>query len=238
MGSVGSFERVVNIVRQLICLSPPYSEVAKRACSAAHLRLGKTLLICALIVVSAARMATALASDSDWTNDPPRLDGYGGQFTLVEPIRELDSAPLRTADGKSIDLSDFRGRVVLLNFWATWCAPCVHEMPSLDRLAGDMAGSRLVVIPAAIDRAGSAAVTRFYRDRALRNLGIYLDPDQRLGYMSADNSNNAPFAVLGLPISYVIDHRGRVMGFIAGAVDWQSDAAKALIQYYLRQVED
>lgn len=65
----------------------------------------------------------------------------------------------------------------------------------------------------------------------LVNLGIYLDPDQRTAYLSTDNRNNGEFALYGLPISYIVDHEGRVMGYIVGAVDWQSDAAKALHYY-------
>lgn len=66
---------------------------------------------------------------------------------------------------------------------------------------------------------------------------IYLDPDRRTAYLSVGNPNNAAFALYGLPISYLVDRQGRVRGYIAGAVDWDSEAAKALLRYYLRQLE-
>jgi thiol-disulfide isomerase/thioredoxin len=107
---------------------------------------------------------------------------------------------------------------VLLNFWATWCAPCVREMPSLNRLAAEMAGDGLAVVPVAIDRAGLSAVIPFYRDHGLDNLAMYLDPYQHTAYTRTRNSNNAEFALYGLPISYLVDRQGRVRGYIAGAV--------------------
>src|ERR687892_1259877 len=142
-----------------------------------------------------------------------------------------------SADGETVDLGHFRGKVVLLNYWATWCPPCVREMPSLNRLAAEMEGDGLAVVPVAIDRAGLASVIPFYRDHGLDRLAIYLDPDRRTAYLSVGNPNNAAFALYGLPISYLVDRQGRVRGYIAGAVDWDSEAAKALLRYYLRQLE-
>lgn len=189
----------------------------------------------ALLVAGAGPGPAFAGSDRQ---DPPRLDGYSGQYTLLRPVRVARLTPFRTAKGGVIDLSRFRGKVVLLNFWATWCVPCVHEMPSLDRLAAEMAGDNFAVVPVAIDATGLAAVAPFYRAHGLDNLDIYLDPDQRTAYQSTDNPHNAEFALYGLPVSYIIDRRGRIRGYIAGAVDWHSGAAKELIRYYLEQTGD
>lgn len=190
----------------------------------------------AMAVSLAACAASFPSHAADDKHGPPRLDGHSGQYTLLQPVRSARPTPFRTADGETIDLSRFRGKVVLVNFWATWCAPCVFEMPSLDRLAAEMSGDGFAVVPVAIDKAGLAAVAPFYRARGLHNLDIYLDPEQRTAYRHADNPNGAEFALYGLPISYIVDHEGRVMGYIAGAVDWQSDAAKALIRYYTGRI--
>lgn len=93
------------------------------------------------------------------------------------------------------------------------------------------------MVPVAIDRAGLASVTPFYRDHGLSHLPMYLDPDRRTVYTHTSNPNNAAFALYGLPISYLIDRQGRARGYIAGAVDWDSEAAKDLIRYYMRQIE-
>lgn len=167
---------------------------------------------------------------------PPRLDGFSSQYTQVVPVRTARLTPFQAANGETIDLSRFRGKVVLLNFWATWCPPCIYEMPSLDRLAAEMSGDKFAIVPISIDDKGLPTVAPFYRKHGLDNLDIYLDPDQRTAYLFTDNLNNAEFALYGLPISYVVDHEGRVMGYIAGAADWDSDAAKALIRYYIERI--
>lgn len=167
---------------------------------------------------------------------PPRLEGYSDQYRLLRPVRAAKLTPFRTADGEVIDLSRFRGMVVLLNFWATWCAPCAYEMPSLDRLAAEMVGAEFAIVPVAIDKTGLATVAAFYRDHGLDHLKIYFDPGQRTAYRDAENPNDAEFALYGLPMTYIIDSEGRVRGYISGAVDWQSDSAKALIRYYTGQI--
>jgi hypothetical protein len=108
-------------------------------------------------------------------------------------------------------------------------------MPSLDRLSAEMLSDRLAVVAVAIDRAGLPAVTRFYRDHGLDHLAMYLDPERRTARFDADNANNAEFVLYGLPISYLIDQLGRVRGYVAAAVDWDSAAAKDLIHYYTRR---
>ena len=197
----------------------------------------KGMVVGAVVVNLAACTMASSGSGAGGNDDPPRLVGYSRQYTLLTPVRTARLTPFRTADGEAIDLSYFRGKVVLLNFWATWCAPCVREMPSLNRLAAEMDGDGLAVVPVAIDRAGLSAVVPFYRDHGLDNLTIYLDPDQRTAYARTSNPNNAEFALYGLPISYLVDRHGRVRGYIAGAVDWDSEAAKNLLRYYTRQIE-
>jgi thiol-disulfide isomerase/thioredoxin len=168
-------------------------------------------------------------------HDPPMLRGLSGQYTRLVPLRVARATPFRTASHETIDLSQFRGKVVLLNFWATWCAPCVREMPSLDRLAAE-GREGLAIVPIAIDGGPVGDVVAFYRRHGLRHLPIYVDPEQQTAFRHADNPNDAVFALYGLPISYLIDHEGGVMGYITGAVDWQSDAADALLRYYTERI--
>lgn len=98
-----------------------------------------------------------------------------------------------------------------------------------------MAGDGVAVVPVAMDRAGLPVVARFYRDHGLDHLAMYLDPERRTAHFDADNPNDAVFALYGLPISYLVDREGRVRGYIPGAVDWDSAAAKDLIRYYIRE---
>lgn len=165
-------------------------------------------------------------------DDPPRLDGHSGQYTVLKPVRVARLTPFSTENGETIDLARFRGKVVLLNFWATWCAPCVYEMPSLNQLAVQMFGEDFVIVPIALDPVVTS-VTSFYQEHFLDHLGIYLDPKRQTAYLYADNPDNAAFVLYGLPISYIIDREGRPRGYIVGAVNWQSEAAKSLIRYYI-----
>ena len=97
---------------------------------------------------------------------PPSLMGLGGQYTIVRPTRDVGSVPIRTVTGDIVEIRRFAGQVVLLNFWATWCAPCVWEMPSLDQLAARQ-DADLVVLPVSLNGEGSLAVANFYHERRL-----------------------------------------------------------------------
>lgn len=190
------------------------------------------LAMAAATSLPAMSQANAAGNPDD---DPPPLVTAGGYYTIIRPSRLVRSAPIRTVTGEVIELARFRGRVVLLNFWATWCAPCVREMPSLDRLAAEVAGGDIAVVPVSLDKAGTAAVVSFYREHRLTHLDMYFDTDGRTVYGSGENTNGAQFALYGLPISYVIDGDGCVRGYVTGAVEWDSQEAKALLRHYLRR---
>ena len=110
-------------------------------------------------------------------------------------------------------LSDFRGKVVALNLWATWCAPCVREMPDLDKLQAALGGADFEVIALSSDRAGLAKVEPFYRRAGIRHLEIYLDQQ---------NAIARRLKISGLPTTFIIDADGRILGSVAGAMDWSA----------------
>jgi thiol-disulfide isomerase/thioredoxin len=121
-------------------------------------------------------------------------------------------------------LADFHGRVVLLNFWATWCGPCVEEMPSLQRLQATLAGQPFLVLPVSQDRAGLPLVRTFYQEHGLTGLGMYADKSSSAG---------RSFKLCGLPTSVLLDPEGRELGRFEGAADWSAPEALALIRHYL-----
>jgi thiol-disulfide isomerase/thioredoxin len=142
---------------------------------------------------------------------PPALVGSFAQFTAND------------ANGKPTSLADFRGRVVLLNFWATWCGPCVAEMPSLDRLEAALGGEDFIVVAVSEDR-NPAVVEPFFAEHQIGHLAQYHDPGGALA---------SAFGIRGLPTSAVIDRKGNVVGRIEGAAEWDSAQAKALIRHYM-----
>ncbi len=169
------------------------------------------------------------------TAAPPVFRSNSGQFTLLEPVRPAPDVSIRALDGASTSISQFRGKVVIVNFWATWCGPCVYEMPSLDRLA-TRNDDRLMILAVSIDREGAAAVARFVAEHGLTHLAVYLDPDQRLGSLTPERAPPGTLPLWGLPITYVIDREGRLAGFITGAADWDSTEARRFLDYFIGDV--
>lgn len=137
---------------------------------------------------------------------------------LHEEPRQLLSPPFVDGDGRGLTLADFRGRVVLLNLWATWCVPCREEMPTLDRLQARLGGENFHVLPLSIDRAGLDPVRRFYEEIGIRHLGLYLSEDVRA--MLA-------LGAIGLPTTLLIDREGREIARRVGPAEWDSPEAVA-----------
>ena len=138
----------------------------------------------------------------------------------VKPLHRLlapDTAFV-TAGGQTVTLQQFAGQVVVLNLWASWCIPCVHEMPSLDALA--QRAPETAVITVSMDVQGPQVASEFLKRKGLDHLDAYYDPEARL--MRA-------LGVFGLPVSVVIDRNGRVAAKIQGAVDWNSADMRALL---------
>ena len=158
-------------------------------------------------------------------NDRPPLAGQMRKFTLHETPRPAPAASFQDKDGAPIDLAKFRGRVVLVNLWATWCPPCVEEMPSLERLQARLGGADFSILAVSSDRTGLKAVAPFLDKYGLSMLPIYLDPDSAF-----TRSTGAR----GLPTSILIDRDGREVGRFEGAADWDGPDAASLLKFYLK----
>ena len=126
--------------------------------------------------------------------------------------------------GKSISLSDFRGRPLLLNIWATWCLPCRKEMPSLDRLQAKFDPQKFLVLPLSIDRGGIPAVEKFYEELGLKSVGIYVDQTGAALYQ---------LGLLGIPASLLINPEGREVGRKLGPDEWDSAEVAAILREHL-----
>lgn len=133
---------------------------------------------------------------------------------------------LETATGRTLSVADFRGRFILLNIWATWCPPCVKEMPSLDRLQAMKGDSSFEVVALSIDRQGLEVVEPFFRRTGIANLTVYLD--RRAGSMSV-------LKVTGLPTTLLIDPAGREIARWAGAKEWDHAASVAEIEGHIEK---
>src|SRR5262249_33557433 len=121
----------------------------------------------------------ALASPAGANIGPELLQGTLAKFQLAKNPKPLPELVFSDADDKPLSLADYKGKVLLVNFWATWCAPCVKEMPSLDRLQAVMGKDKLVVLPLSLDGPSRPKVAPFYEDRKLSHLGVYFDKGRK-----------------------------------------------------------
>ena len=166
--------------------------------------------------------------------DVPRYESGRYQFTILRPTRELPPLRLFRLEGGTTDLPALRGKPILLNFWASWCAACRTELPALDRLYWDVWRGRLHVVAVSEDRGSREAVARFVKSLDLKALPIFLDPNGYVAHSDADNAKKAPFALYGMPITYVVSSPGAIVGYMPGDADWSSAAADDLIAYLSR----
>lgn len=152
---------------------------------------------------------------------PDLLTGSLARFTLAKDPKPLPELAFTDADDKPLKLADYKGKTVLVNFWATWCAPCVKEMPSLDRLQAEMGKDRFVILPLSLDGPSKPKVAPFYADKKLANLGIYFDKGKKV--MGA-------LDISVLPTSVLVDPDGREIGRLEGEADWDKPEALALMK--------
>ncbi len=179
--------------------------------------------------LAAFALASSLLPSERGRADQPTGGGILAEnFTWLTPPEPASATPFTRADGQVTTLAAFQGRVVLLNFWATWCAPCIREMPSLDRLQARLKGEGLDVVAVSEDFAGMDLVGPFFERLKLENLAIFLDSDGALGKV---------FGIVGLPTTLLIDREGRLVGGLEGPAEWDSDEAVALIRHYLQHPE-
>lgn len=144
----------------------------------------------------------------------------GAIFVVHSEPRLLPQLAFEDDKGRKLTLADFRDKVVLLNIWATWCAPCREEMPALDRLQQKLGGGGFQVVALSIDSGGAAAVRRFYDETGVRSLAIYVDPA-----MQATSSLH----VVGVPTTLLVDRKGREIGRHTGPAQWDAqDALQAI----------
>ena len=145
--------------------------------------------------------------------------GKGGaaappNFAMSETPKPLPEFQFTDSGGKALTLADFKGKVVLLNIWATWCVPCRKEMPTLDRLQATLGGADFVVLPMSIDRKGMDSVTKFYTEIGIQHLSRYVAPSA--------NQVLDTLGVWGLPATLLIDRQGRELGRLEGPAEWDS----------------
>ena len=141
--------------------------------------------------------------------------------TVLAPPTMAPDIVFQQADGTEHRLSEFLGWGMVVNFWATWCAPCVAEMPALATLSRTLAPHDIAVMPLSSDRGGAAVVRRFYEAQSISGLPVLLDPK---------GAASRKFDLSGIPSTIIIDKQGRMAARLDGAADWSSPAIAGRIK--------
>lgn len=183
-----------------------------------NVRLLIIIAVGAIVAVSCFAVYSMLGGDNAAGHkELGSLDNYKAATELkaVPEIHFLDGA------GKDRTLADFKGKVVVLNLWATWCTPCVAEMPTLERLQQKMGENDVVVIALSIDRGGLDTVREFFERVGVKALPVFVDPTMR---------SQSTLSAFGLPTTIIIDRDGKERGRLLGPAEWDSDRAIDLIE--------
>jgi len=175
----------------------------------------------AIMAIIGADSSTYALDNGD--SGPPRT----GWMEKFEPSPNPAPAPETTftdESGTELTLRNFRGRVVLVNFWATWCGPCVREMPSLERLHNKLKGPDFSVIALSEDRKGWEKIGPFRDKLNLQDLPLYHDVKSKMVFATKAR---------GLPTTLLIGRDGTELGRLTGPAEWDTDEAVALMRYYI-----
>ena len=174
----------------------------------------------------------------------------GANPVLAEPLNLLEIEALRTGDmqklafhaepkdmarvgfldvnGKKTNLDVYKGKVVLLNIWATWCPPCRAEMPSIDALQAELGGDDFAVVTIAMGRNPVVAIKKFFADNNIKHLPILRDPRQKFSRANG---------IFGLPTTIILNTEGKEIARMPGDADWHSEEALALLKALLPKPE-
>jgi thiol-disulfide isomerase/thioredoxin len=162
--------------------------------------------------------------------EPSSTEGSGSAastnllaLSVFEQPRPVPEIRFQDDQGHNLTLANFRGRVVLLNLWATWCAPCRNEMPTIDLLQSRLGGKDFQVIALSIDRKGIEAVKDFHREVGVEKLAIYLDP-------SGKGTHDLDLAIPGVPTTLLINREGGEVARKLGEAQWNSPELMSLVE--------
>jgi thiol-disulfide isomerase/thioredoxin len=155
----------------------------------------------------------------------PQATGEVASLTMASKPRQMPDLAFTDGDGQPRKLSDWQGKIVLLNLWATWCVPCRTEMPALDRLQGKLGSDKFAVVAINIDTRDSDKPKAFLKDANLTHLGNFHD-DKASVFQALKSVGMA----VGMPTSVLIDGHGCEIGNMAGPAEWDSPDAIKLIE--------
>lgn len=174
-----------------------------------------------------AALCCAFSSFADHEKSEPS-DGTVASFIDVSPASYLKPVDFFDLDGNAVNFADFKGKVLLVNLWATWCGPCLRELPALQRLSNKLAGTDFKLLAISIDKEKSnQEIYAFYEKLKITSLGLYIDNDHKLGEI-------LPTDVV--PASFIINRHGEVVSYMRSFADWDAKEATDLMLSHIASV--
>ena len=169
----------------------------------------------AVLYTSFLLFANALsANDTKFAKLNNQKFGDMKKMTIANNTASAPKTIFFDTGGKELTLNDFKGRLTLVNFWATWCAPCRKEMPSLEVLSNQIGGDTFQVVTIATMRSSEEAVKKFFNDNNIIDLPKFRDPK---GYLARASG------VAALPLTMLLDRKGNEISRLIGDADWSQD---------------
>lgn len=181
----------------------------------------------------AALMYTALLSGAnlahaDMSAIAAMRSGDMGKLNIHSEAKAVSAQAYIKEDGSEGTLADHTGKIILLNFWATWCAPCRKEMPMLSELQRELGGDNFEVLTLATGRNALPAMKKFFNEIGVDNLPLHRDPKQKIA---------RDMGVLGLPITVILNTDGKEIARLRGDADWASDNAKDILRAIIKSAQ-
>lgn len=153
----------------------------------------------------------------------PLQYGEVTSFKFLPEPKELPDFPFQDAGGQTVNLSRFRGKLVLLTLWATWCPYCARELPTLEKTQDAIGKEKFLVLPISVDKEGPSLVKKYLEEKSL-NFPAYADPRDSISKI---------LGTRGVPVSVLIDASGRQIGSIYGEVNWAAPESIKLLSAFL-----
>ena len=150
-----------------------------------------------------------ITTSYSYTVEKPNIDN----LVINKNLKTYDEIVFKDKNQKNIDLANYKGKLLILNFWATWCVPCREEMPSLDLLQSDLRLNNLKIFPINIGQEDLLKSVNFFKELSIKNLDIYYDPAVTLA---------KKFSLRGLPTTILIDKEGKEFARIIGSIDFSN----------------
>ncbi|MCL1052127.1 TlpA family protein disulfide reductase [Shewanella abyssi] len=148
------------------------------------------------------------------------------QISVLPKPFPIEAVPFKDSQGNAVDFSQYKGKVIMVNMWATWCPPCVRELPAISRFSAKIGSDEFEVLPVSIDFDGNKQVEPFLKSLGMEGFSTFYDKEQSL-------SNVFPLDTI--PATFILNREGELIAFVRTFVDWDDDKAVTLIKGLLEQ---